>query len=208
MKSFSRIALTLIIGSLPLLAGCTTTSDASKKNSVTIKKGNFESADAGLGNDIKSILAQGGLNTTDPGSTVQTAQAENGVKTLSTTATDLQSLVAQLDAGNNTAVAQTTTQAKSATTATAAQTTALALAEQPKPNKAQTKIAETVQTTTYAPIGAPASELIPITMPVVETPNVTSKAVASRDSKPAAKSKRLVTPQVETSYKKPTVKRF
>jgi hypothetical protein len=205
MKSFSRIALTLIVGSLPILAGCTTTSDAAKKKTVTIKKGNFESGEAGLGNDIQSILAQGGLNTSDPAAAPPSPATDNQIKTLSTTATDLQTLVAQLDAKGANQVDQPSSQAKAAPVT--ASTTALALAEQPKASGGQTQIAEAVQTTTFAPIGTP-GELIPITMPTVEPVKEVPKAVVETRKRQTPKAARVVPPQLETSYKKPTVKRF
>jgi hypothetical protein len=205
MKTFGNIYLAIIIGCMPVLAGCETTSSDSKKNTVSINRGNFETqADAKIGNDIKTILAQGGLDANNPASTTAVAAADDTPKTLSTTATDLQSLVAQLDAGHTASAAQTPV-ATAQMTSQPGKTTALALAEEPKQTKAQNQIITTTATTTFAPIGTP-GELIPI-MPA---PEVAVKAPESKP-KPASRATnktRRVVAQAENAYKSPTVKRF
>lgn len=206
MKTFGNISLAIIIGCMPVLAGCETTSSDAKKNTVSINKGNFESsAEAKIGNDIKSILAQGGLDANNPAATpTAVAKADDTPKTLSTTATDLQTLVAQLSADNSAAAAQTPATVAQVAPPTR-KTTALALAEQPKQTKAQTQIVTTTETTTFAPIGTP-GELIPI----VPAPEV---AVRMPEAKPKAapratnKTRRVVA-ESDSSYKSPTVKRF
>ncbi|MCV9963601.1 hypothetical protein OIU34_17010 [Pararhizobium sp. BT-229] len=204
MKTFGNISLAIIIGCMPVLAGCETTSSDAKKNTVSINKGNFQSpADAKIGNDIKSILAQGGLDANNPAATpTAIAKADDTPKTLSTTATDLQTLVAQLAADNSAAQTPATVAQPAPSTG---KTTALALAEQPKQTKAQTQIVTTTETTTFAPIGTP-GELIPI----VPAPEV---AVQVPDAKPkpaprATNKTRRVVAEAENSYKSPTVKRF
>lgn len=202
MKTFGNISLAIIIGCLPVLAGCETTSSDSKKNTVSINKGNFESpADAKIGNDIKTILAQGGLDTNNPASASAAVKADDTPKTLSTTATDLQTLVAQLDAGN--AAASQTAVAAAQTKADTGKTTALALAEQPKQTKAQTQIITTTETTTFEPIGTP-GELIPIVPEVAaQVPESKPKPVARASNKT-----RRVVVEAASSYKSPKVKRF
>lgn len=206
MKTFGNISLAIIIGCLPVLAGCETTSSDSKKNTVSINRGNFESqADAKIGNDIKTILAQGGLDANNPAATTAVAKADDTPKTLSTTATDLQTLVAQLDAGN--AAAAQPPAAVAQTTAQPAKTTALALAAQPKQTKAQTQIITTTETTRFEPIGTP-GELIPIVPPpevAVQVPESKPKPVV----RAANKTRRVVAEaEAESSYKSPSVKRF
>ena len=212
MKSFGSISFAIAVGVLPLLAGCATTTDG-KKNTVSVNKGSFETADAKLGNDIQSILAQGGLDTANPSSAPQPAAASDTPKTLSTTATDLKTLVAQLDASSGyTAPAQAVADPKPTTvtaqqTANAARTPALALAETPKTNKGQAQIETTTQTTTLAPIGTP-GDLVPIMPPpVVETVREKPRTVVQRETKPSTKTRR-VAEQAVSSYKKPTVNRF
>lgn len=207
MKSFGTISFALAASLLPLMAGCATTADTGKASSVSINKGSFETADSKLGNDIKSILAQGGLNTSDPAANPAPAGGDQ-IKTLSTTATDLQTLVAQLDAKNATPPqsqsAQTAKTVATAQTVNAAKTPALALAEPPKTSAAEKQIEATTQTTTFASIGTP-GELIPLApavQPVVET----AKAVKAVPT-PVKKTRRVVE-QADSSYKKPTVKRF
>ncbi|MCZ7861819.1 hypothetical protein O9X98_10545 [Agrobacterium salinitolerans] len=202
MKTFGNISLAIIIGCLPVLAGCETTSSDSKKNTVSINRGNFESpADAKIGNDIKTILAQGGLDTNNPASAPAVAKADDTPKTLSTTATDLQTLVAQLDAGNAAAAQAPVTAAQAK--AEPAKTTALALAEQPKQTKAQTQIITTTETTTFEPIGTP-GELIPIVPEVAaQVPETKPKPVPRASNKT-----RRVVAEAESTYKSPTVKRF
>lgn len=202
MKTFGNISLAIIIGCLPVLAGCETTSSDYKKNTVSINRGNFESpADAKIGNDIKTILAQGGLDTSNPAAALGVAKADDTPKTLSTTATDLQTLVAQLDAGNADAAQTPATVAQ--TKPEPGKTTVLALAEQPKQTRAQTQIITTTETTTFEPIGTP-GELIPIVPDVaVQVPESKPKPAAR-----AANKTRRVVAEAESSYKSPTVKRF
>ncbi|MDW9478907.1 hypothetical protein GOB57_09440 [Sinorhizobium meliloti] len=203
MKTFGNFSLAIIIGCLPLLTGCETTSSNTKKNTVSINKGSFESsADAKLGNDIKSILAQGGLDTDNPAATA-VAKADDMPKTLSTTATDLKTLVAQLDAGNSAAAEIPVAVAPS--TPQSGKTTALALAEQPKQSKAQTQIVTTTQTTTFEPIGTP-GELIPI-VPAPEAAARVSPAKTKPPIRAGGKTRRVVA-TADSSYKTPTVKRF
>jgi hypothetical protein len=207
MMRFGNISLALIIGILPVVSGCTTTSSDSKKANVSIKTGNFEqSGDAKIGNDIKSILAQGGLDANNPANTTVAAKSDDTPKVLSSTATDLQTLVAQLEAGN--AATAPKPPAVAAATPQPEKTQALALAEQPKLTKAesQTQIVTTTQTTTFEPIGKP-GDLVPI-MPAPEISQVPD-AKAKPAQRPAAKTRRVVTESADnSSYKQPTVKRF
>ncbi|MCS4089664.1 hypothetical protein [Rhizobium sp. BK176] len=209
MMRFGNISLALIIGIIPVISGCTTTSSDSKKASVSIKTGNFEqTGDAKIGNDIKNILAQGGLDANNPANTPVAAKSDDTPKVLSSTATDLQTLVAQLEAGN--AAAATAPKPTSVPSAAPqpVKTQALALAEQPKLTKAetQTQIVTTTQTTTFEPIGKP-GELVPI-MPapeIAQVPDVKAKPA----QRPASKTRRVVTEAADnSSYKQPTVKRF
>jgi hypothetical protein len=210
MMRFGNISLALMIGIIPVVSGCTTTSSDSKKSTVSIKTGNFEqSGDAKIGNDIKSILAQGGLDASNPANTAVAAKSDDTPKVLSSTATDLKTLVAQLEAGNAAAAATPAAPAAvAAATQPSSKTQALALAEQPKLTRAetQTQIVTTTQTTTFEPIGKP-GELVPI-MPAPEiahTPEVKPKPAQL----PAAKTRRVVADAADNkSYKQPTVKRF
>ncbi|MBY3433316.1 hypothetical protein HFN89_03940 [Rhizobium laguerreae] len=208
MKRFGNISLALIIGIIPVVSGCATTSSDSKKAAVSIKTGNFEqSSDAKIGNDIKTILAHGGLDTNNPASGPVASKPDDTPKTLSTTATDLQTLVAQLEAGNA-AAATSKPPTVTAAAPSISKTQALALAEQPRLTKAetQTRIVTSTQTTTFEPIGKP-GDLVPI-MPApevaVQVPEVKPKAA----SRPAAKTRRIVADADNSSYKQPTVKRF
>jgi hypothetical protein len=208
MKTFGNISLAIIIGFMPLVAGCTTTSTDTKKSTVNIKRGNFESSgEAKIGNDIKDILAQGGLDTNNPAAT-QTAvvKADDTPKTLSTTATDLQTLVAQLSADSTAAAVQTPAPVTNTTPSTS-KTSALALTEQPKLTRAQTQIVTTTETTTFAPIGTP-GELVPIVPApdiAAKTPEVKPKS-SPRVANVSNKTRRVV--EADSSYKSPTVKRF
>lgn len=211
MKTFGNISVAFIIGILPALAGCTTTSSDSKNTNVSINKGSFEAGDGKIGNDIKTILAQGGLDANNPASTAVASNADSTPKTLSTTATDLKTLVAQLDANSGLAPSvpapsttpQTPSSSAKATSSDKPQ--ALALAEAPKQTKAGTQIVTTTQTTTFEPIGKPAVELIPVTPEPVGPTNV---AAASEKPSPRPTSKPRRAVEDESSYKEPTVKRF
>jgi hypothetical protein len=209
MMRFGNISLALIIGIIPVMSGCTTTSSDTKKASVSIKTGNFEqSGDAKIGNDIRSILAQGGLDANNPANTTVAAKADDTPKVLSSTATDLQTLVAQLEAGNAAAATAPKPTAVATAAPQAQKTQALALAEPPKLTKAetQTQIVTTTQTTTFEPIGKP-GDLVPI-MPapdIAQVPDVKARPTA----RPAAKTRRVVTEAADnSSYRQPTVKRF
>lgn len=212
MNAFGNISMALAACCTMLLAGCSTTSTEAKKSTVSINRGNFEApADASIGNDIKTILAQGGLDANNPAASVAVAKADDTPKTLSTTATDLQTLVAQLSADSSASAVQTPVPTQSKTAApTQPKTTALALAERPKTSKAQAQIVATTETTTFAPIGTP-SELIPI-MPstdlaVKQPPSIGPAPTAKTASRPAPKAARVVA-DTAGSYKTPTVKRF
>lgn len=203
MKSFGAFPFAVVIGAMTLLAGCATTSGDTTKNTVTIKKGSFETSDAGLGNDIKSILAQGGLDTKNPAGAVPSAVVDDTPKVLSTTATDLQTLVAQLDA--NSAISSATPAL--ATPKTAQTTSALALAEKPKSTPAADQIETTITNTTFAPIGQP-GELIPIVPPVVAETGKEKPVAKSTKPKSRLPVQKQVSADTATTYKKPTVKRF
>jgi hypothetical protein len=209
MKTFGNISLALFIGILPVVSGCTTISSKSSKTTVNINRGDFDSqGDGKIGNDIKSLLAQGGLDANNPGASTSVAKADDTPKTLSTTATDLKTLVSQLDTGSAPTPASTRTKTTQPVV-TAPKSTALALAEQPKPTPAAAEIATTTENTTFAPIGTP-GELVPI-MPA---PTIVTQPLATKPSpvlRATPKTRRVVTEAENSnssSYRAPTVKRF
>jgi hypothetical protein len=203
MFNFSRISLAMLLVATPFVAGCTTTSGKTDKNNVTINKGAFQDAETAIGDDIQSLLAKGGVDPVTSGSQTMTAQ-NSGPEILSTTATDLQTLVAQLDAAPPKASTNGQKSLTPAQTTATASTTALALAETPKPTPAQ-KIIENTQTTTFEPIGTP-GELVPIMPPIVE--EIKPVQTATAPTKRATNKTKRKAPEVATSYKKPSVKRF
>jgi hypothetical protein len=203
MRKSGKISVALLLGALPAIAGCTTDGTRGRLHTVTVNSGSYQTADTKIGNDIKSILSQGGVdisNQTAP--SAKPTVAQDRPKTLSTTATDLQTLVAQLD--NQTGLPKQNLETAPINAATTLQPTpkadasALALTEEPKTN-----VIENVQTSTFPTIGNPVGDL---STPV---PYLTQPEVKTVRHKATVKTKRRVAQQSDrSSYKAPTVERF
>jgi predicted component of type VI protein secretion system len=205
MRAFNTICCAVLIGVVPVLSGCQTT--APKKSEINVKVGEYKAAQtSAVGNDIKNILAQGGLDTSNPGSSSVASATDPEIKTLSTNATSLETLVAQLDSktpaslATETAAAQTPIVHPNVAKSPAARQpaeqkqTALALAEVPKPS-----VIENIETTVFQPIN----------MPPIAAPQTAAVDLPVAKPAPRIKKKPRVVETASTPpRRKPAVERF
>ena len=176
-----------IVIALPVLGGCSTTSEkTSLSNHITMNSGAYSSTDTKIGNDIKEILTHGGVDISQAGPALApVASSPATPKVLSTTATNLETLVAQL---SNSSEPLPTLQ-----TSPKSSNTALALASPQKSASDQTHKTEVV----FESIQIPTPDTKPVKEKTVKPKQTSQKTSRVTHTAPAA-----------STYKTPRVKRF
>ena len=206
VRNFSRmkkknIVITVICAvSLPFAGGCTSTSKTKLLSShTTMNSGAYVSEDTQISNDIREILSQGGVDVVSGKTPVASVTAKTA-KVISETATNLETLVAQLSDRGISPVVLPLAQP-------IIPKTALALVSSPKEIK-------TKKTTIFESIGVgvelptPSLRLqtpaVSAPAPVVVTPVIEKKVAVKKSS---GKRDRLVV-KPKSSYKPASVARF